>query len=175
MTRKKSSFLTFICSLIPGAGEMYMGFLKRGTSIMSIFFFIMAFAAWLDLGPLTFLLPVIWFYSFFQTHGLKSMPDDEFYALEDDFVFTVDISQIKFISSKYKLILGCLLVVLGISILWNQFYGFIVHYLPIPLQDLFYSLGYRIPQSLFGIFIIALGIGLVRGKKQELDKIETRQ
>ena len=30
MTRKKGKFLTFCCSLIPGAGEMYLGFLKTG-------------------------------------------------------------------------------------------------------------------------------------------------
>ncbi len=38
MTRKKNGFLTFIFSLLPGAGEMYMGFFKQGMSIMAIFF-----------------------------------------------------------------------------------------------------------------------------------------
>ena len=37
MTHKKSSFWRFLFSLIPGAGEMYMGFLKMGTSLMALF------------------------------------------------------------------------------------------------------------------------------------------
>ncbi len=35
MTRKKSGFLTFCFSLIPGAGEMYMGFLEWGRGCLS--------------------------------------------------------------------------------------------------------------------------------------------
>ena len=38
MSRKKSKGWTFICSLLPGAGEMYMGFMKQGVSIMGLFF-----------------------------------------------------------------------------------------------------------------------------------------
>ena len=34
MTRKKNGFWTFVCSLVPGAGEMYMGFFKQGLSLM---------------------------------------------------------------------------------------------------------------------------------------------
>ena len=37
MTRKKRGFWTFIFSLIPGAGEMYLGFMKRGVSTMLVF------------------------------------------------------------------------------------------------------------------------------------------
>ena len=35
MTKKKNGFLAFCFSLIPGAGEMYMGFMKQGASIMA--------------------------------------------------------------------------------------------------------------------------------------------
>ena len=37
MTKQKKGLLLFICSLIPGAGEMYMGFFKQGISIMLMF------------------------------------------------------------------------------------------------------------------------------------------
>lgn len=37
MTRKKRGFWTFCFSLIPGAGEMYLGFMKRGLSMMCLF------------------------------------------------------------------------------------------------------------------------------------------
>mgnify|MGYP000447103866 CR=1 FL=1 len=37
MQKQKKGFLLFISSLIPGAGEMYMGFFKQGISIMTLF------------------------------------------------------------------------------------------------------------------------------------------
>ena len=87
MTRKKNKFLTFCCSLLPGAGEMYLGFMKQGVSLMGIFFLIWAVSGILNLPALLFVQPVIWFYSFFHVHNLNSMPDEEFYAVEDDYLF----------------------------------------------------------------------------------------
>lgn len=45
MQRKKSKFLTFLFSLIPGAGEMYMGFMKMGVSLMAEFFAVLWLAS----------------------------------------------------------------------------------------------------------------------------------
>ena len=37
MRQKKGKVTTFLCSLIPGAAEMYMGFMKTGISMMAAF------------------------------------------------------------------------------------------------------------------------------------------
>ena len=37
MTNKKNKLITFFVSLLPGAGEMYLGFYKMGGSIMVLF------------------------------------------------------------------------------------------------------------------------------------------
>ena len=66
MTNKRSKVLTFFISLIPGAGEMFLGFYKMGASIMIIFWGIVAFSNIL-FPPLFYLLPILWFYSFFHT------------------------------------------------------------------------------------------------------------
>lgn len=50
--------------MLPGAGHMYMGFMNMGVSFMSVFFFVIFLSTWLDIGPLLFILPLIWFYSF---------------------------------------------------------------------------------------------------------------
>ena len=42
MQKQKRGFLLFICSLIPGAGEMYMGFFKQGISIMTLIWALVA-------------------------------------------------------------------------------------------------------------------------------------
>ena len=72
MTRKKSRFLTFCCSLIPGAGEMYLGFLKQGVSIMSAFVIVYAIGGFI-FPPLTVFCAVIWFYSFFHKKGCMAI------------------------------------------------------------------------------------------------------
>ena len=83
MKKQKHGFWVFIFSLIPGAGEMYMGFKKQGLSIMLLFWGSIALASITGLGWLAMFLPVIWFYSFFNVHNLKSLSEEEFYSVED--------------------------------------------------------------------------------------------
>ena len=75
MIMQKKGFLLFLCSLIPGAGELYMGFKKRGVSMMAIFWGIVALACVSGLEWFALALPVVWAYSFFQVHNLKSLPE----------------------------------------------------------------------------------------------------
>ena len=44
MTKKKNRCWTFCFSFIPGAGEMYMGFMKMGISLMSLFVLVLFLA-----------------------------------------------------------------------------------------------------------------------------------
>ena len=71
MKKQKHGFWVFIFSLIPGAGEMYMGFKKQGLSIMLLFWGSIALASITGLGWLAMFLPVIWFYSFFNVHIIR--------------------------------------------------------------------------------------------------------
>lgn len=48
MIKKKNGFIAFICSLIPGAGEMYLGFMKEGLSIMCLAYAMFVTGAWID-------------------------------------------------------------------------------------------------------------------------------
>lgn len=173
MIRKKSSFLTFWFSLLPGAGQMYMGFMKRGISLMSAFFLLIFFSTWLNLSPLMFAMPVIWFFAFFDTHNLRSMPDDEFYAQEDDYILIPEFAKEKtrVLQSKYRNILALVLIIIGFSILWNNVYGLIDYFLPDFVSYAIYRFGHYLPQLIVGFAIIALGLYLIRGKKKELDTL----
>ena len=66
MTRKKGKLMTFLWSLIPGAGEMYLGFFKTGVSLMAAFVILLSLSGFLQLNVLSLLAPVVWFYS---SHG----------------------------------------------------------------------------------------------------------
>ena len=65
---KKNGFLTFIFACIPGAGQMYYGYMQRGLSIAMIL--ILCVMAATVVQPLLFLCLVIWMYSFFDTYSL---------------------------------------------------------------------------------------------------------
>ena len=87
MIMQKKGFLLFLCSLIPGAGELYMGFKKRGVSMMAIFWGIVALTCVSGLEWFALALPVVWAYSFFQVHNLKSLPEEVFYLQKDEYAF----------------------------------------------------------------------------------------
>ena len=57
---------------------------------------------------------------------------------------------------------------MGVSILWNNILDLLYWLLPDIMQDFMYTISYRIPQVVLGIGIIAAGILLIRGKKEEL-------
>lgn len=179
MTRKKNGFLTFVFSLLPGAGEMYMGFFKQGISIMSAFFMLIFVSSWLNLGPLMFILPVLWFYSFFHVHNLASLRDEEFYSIEDKYLFDYDNNKLQamFGQNKGRKILAIVLIILGVSAIWDISMDLLESFLIAVGMNLdwFYRISYKMPQCAFGIAIILLGIHLIRGKKKELYAIEDKQ
>ncbi len=75
----KSKFLTFIFSLVPGAGHMYLGYLKTGIIIMATFILLSYIVGLTGISLFSIFLPVIWAYSFFDTfqlyNGEKSHDD----------------------------------------------------------------------------------------------------
>jgi TM2 domain-containing membrane protein YozV len=58
--------VTATLSLVPGAGHMYLGYLKDGALLMAVFFFTAFLMGWLNLSLFLFILPVVWFYSLFD-------------------------------------------------------------------------------------------------------------
>lgn len=175
MTRKRNRFFLFCCSMIPGAGEMYLGFMKQGISLMSLFFLLLSLAAWLNVGALAFLLPVIWCYSFFHAHNLNGLPDDEFYTIEDDFLIRPSETFDAYFLMRYRKLIALVLILLGASIIWNNFMGLMGGFLPSFLHRLFRSLGYYVPQILIGAVIVYAGLYLISGKKKELEDSKERE
>lgn len=106
---------------------MYLGFMKRGACIMGAFWGLLALAGQLQLEIFLLLSPVIWFYSFFETGNLSALPDEEFYAMEDDFILhREDFRKAKNFITSHRTASAAVLIIFGVSILWNIF------------QDIFY-------------------------------------
>lgn len=174
MPRQKRGFLLFICSLIPGAGEMYMGLFKQGISIMTLFWVIIALAGGLNLDYLVVLLPVIWFYSFFHVHNLKDLPEEEFYAVEDNYILHLDLlfHDTKRLTSKYQKAGAILLIIFGVSIFWNSFRDLLYWIIPGYLGDLIQSVMYNVPPVIVAILIILAGFHMLTGKLKTTQESE---
>ncbi|MDO4330520.1 MAG: hypothetical protein Q4C66_14465 [Lachnospiraceae bacterium] len=177
MTRKKGKFITFCCSLFPGAGEMYLGFLKQGISIMGLFFLLFSVGGIIFPPSVTF-CAVIWFYSFFHTHNLNSLPDDEFYAIEDDFL--IHLHQLgtwrEILFYRYRRVTAVVLILLGFSIVWSNVNNFFMYFVSDVLHvsgeilEMFSWFSRMLPQTIAAILIMAAGIYLIRSKKQDLEE-----
>ena len=171
MKKEKSKFLTFCFSLLPGAGHMYMGFMKMGLSVMAMFFFGIFLSSFLDIGPLLVVLPLIWFYSFFDCINKRYSSDEEFLLLEDNYLFSADelVKIDKGMFKKHRLLGGVLLIFLGGYLIWNNIINSLSRYMPSEVYMALSNVTRVAPQIIVGAIIIAVGAKLIIGKKRECD------
>ena len=173
MKKEKNKFLTFVFSLMPGAGHMYLGFMKLGISLMSIFLFVIFISSWLSIGPLLFVLPLIWFYSFFDCTNKRYSTDEEFLTLEDNYLFSLDelVKIDKDILKKHSLLSGILLVIFGIYLIWENMINSLFQYMHMSDEQFnaIRNITRVAPQIIIGIVIIVVGAKLILGKKKERD------
>ena len=78
-------FGTILC-FFPGAAHLYLGLKKQGVQLMSLFFLPMFVTELIRLSGLMFVLPIIWFYAFFD--GLRKINGHE--ELVDDNIAIFD-------------------------------------------------------------------------------------
>lgn len=168
MIKKKSKFFTGVFSLIPGAGQMFMGFMKQGVSIMATFFAIIFLSSWLNIGPLMFAIPVLWFYSFFDAINKMSLDDEEFYAQEDKYLVSVDklLGVENTFFQRRNLFFGIILAFLGVYLIWNNCLNYFQGLLPYKVYAVLYALNNIFPQFAIGVIIIIIGIKMIIGKKE---------
>lgn len=172
MIKKKGRFLTFIFSMLPGAAHMYMGFMKQGTSIMSLFFFNFLLASWLNIAPVMFCVPIIWFYAFFDANNKAGLDDQHFYMLEDHNIFNSSLFQEAqyILTGRGKVVAAIILILLGFNTLWNSVFSLFSWILPSFLNNFIYNLMNVLPKILLSLFIILIGVKLITGKKIEIDE-----
>ena len=132
-------------SIIPGAGHMYLGHQKKGLIIMGAFFFTIFFMGWLSLSLFLFVLPLIWFYSFFD--ALHSVNGNNY----EEISFELSMIKLEWV--------GWGLVTIGILIVVER-----ILYPLIPYQMRNY-----IQTSIVSIIFILGGIKLlVKNKREEI-------
>ena len=170
--KKKNRFFTFIFSFLPGAAEMYMGFMKNGFSLMLCF--LLPFALVVIYGGLDFLMPicaVMWFYGFFHARNYAGMDDMTFDAMTDKYIWEEfsDLNFSKVSAKTAKKWIAAALIVIGAALIWDYFSGILYRLIPEGYWDDIYPALSNIPQVVISILMVIVGIRMVVGKKKELD------
>ena len=166
---RKHGLLLFLCALIPGCGQMYQGYMKRGISLTFGSFVILAVSSFLAIAPLAFFLPVVWLYAFFDTYNLRSRADAGVPA-EDAYLFglsEMDNQQMTALLKKRHSIIGWGLVIVGIYMLYDTFMRRIMNVISsIPGLEWTYSLVvYDLPRLVITVLVILLGLWFIRGPR----------
>lgn len=156
---KKSKAIATVLSIFPGAGHMYLGLQRRGLQLMAAFLFSFYILDVLRLSIFLFLLPIIWFYSFFD--GLQKAAKHGEEPQEDIPVVSYLINHQKWV--------GIGLLVLGCYYLWDR--AFLPAVGPV-INEMFAidftALYHRYFQTLIvSLLLIGGGIKLILGSKQE--------
>lgn len=169
MKRKKNRFWTFWLSFIPGCVEMYTGFMKKGLSLMVAFWGIIAIAVVLELGPVVFLALIVWFYSFFHARNMAHMNENEISELEDDYLYHLESfgGLGKQLTQNYRKWTAVFLILLGAMLLLRIVIDMLLIILPEPVRTMLGYLYSYVPQIMIGAVIIAIGVAMIKGKKQE--------
>ncbi len=165
--RNKSSFLCFIFSMVPGAGQMYLGLMNHGILYMASFVGIIAIASLFYVEQILVVLPIIWCVSFFDVWNKKRLTDEEFSReiLKDRKILKSFSTSVDGFFKKKYVFLGGVLVFLGAYILFNNFL------LPVlsEIFERFFDISLWRIREYFGTIIIAavfvyFGMKLMRGK-----------
>ncbi len=178
MTRQRNKFMTFLFSLIPGCGQMFMGFMKRGLSLLALFIAGITVSSILNFMELGAFCILIWCWAFFDSLGLMSMAPEKFAATEDDFVIVgknSDFPKLKIPSNKLLRLGGIALVVFGAFAIWNMIfdalysnlYGYNTY-----LAQVLYNFNYYLPRIAISAVIIVVGFKLIGRKKVETQNDE---
>lgn len=176
MQRKKSGFWLFIWSLMPGAGEMYMGFMKMGISLMLGFMGLIVITVITNLGALAIFPVTMWFYSFFHANNLASLDEESFRAIEDRYLFGLDgLDSMEEWNSKMngkkKTLIAAVFILIGVIMLWNAVFSLLCdifgwdNYI---LGRIYYFMRDDVPRFVIGIAIIWVGVVMIRGKKENI-------
>ncbi|MCF2557417.1 MAG: hypothetical protein MR579_08180 [Bacteroidales bacterium] len=162
--RHKNGFWTFCFSFIPGAGQMYQGYMKRGLTLVTLFCLAMGLGL-LTGGLLAVAMPIVWMYSFFDTFNLRSQLM-EGTAPPDDYLVHVEESSLRRLFTVRPKFLGWCLILVGAyslyelfisPLVWDLYNTFGLYWLAVLLD--------RLPNLAIALALIGVGLWLIRGKR----------
>lgn len=180
MKKKKNRFWLFILSLWPGAGHMYMGFMKMGLSFTLGFMILLMIVGITNIGAFAVLPITLYIYSFFHANNLGGLDDESFMAVEDEYLFGLGSlkNQPVKIDQKVRKAAAVVLIVVGIYMLWNVLFELLRSFFgwdnPV-IRAVYYFMRDDVPRAVIGIAIICFGVILLRGKRAVTEETDDNQ
>ena len=163
---KKSKFLSFCFAFIPGAGQMYQGYMKRGISIMAAFCAIITLIATFGGVMFPMLLVVVWFAAFFDSFNVSARTEEERLAQPDDWLWNqIDLGQQKRNINQHRVI-GVVCIVLGAWLCLDQMPPFLSS-LGVDLGGITWVLRRYIPSIVLALALIWFGFRFIAGPKKQ--------
>lgn len=171
MKHKKNGFFNFILSFMPGAAQMYMGFMKCGVSIMAVFFLSFLIPSVLSMSDVFILCAaLIWFYSFFHARNLASYREEELQSVPDEYVWDTFLNgrTLSISSPAVRKWTAGILVFSGIALLWKNVFSLLCALMPDWVWSWMGPFVSRVPQVAAALLLIGIGVKMICGKKEEL-------
>lgn len=172
----KNGFFTFCFACIPGAGQMYQGYMKRGLSILTILLVAVGIGSIFYLDAfLVMAVLIIWMYSFFDTFNIRNQilqgvpPVDEYmFALPQNVGEGVN----KVIKNGKWLGWGC--IGGGVFLLYQSFvspllYSLIESINNDALRQTFYRCMNNMGNLVVAVVLVYVGVRLLKGSKKEAE------
>lgn len=159
---------------------MYLGKMKRGLTLMILFWGLIGVSGSMGFALPLFALPIIWFYAFFDCLNLSAMDNASLERAPDEWAFgwfneDSGLNKHKDLFKKKNLWLGWGLILVGAATIYSTFGYQFVYF----LEDVFsiqngwiYDLYRKIPQILIAAVIIILGVRFIIGDKKNTDDKE---
>ena len=169
---KKNGILTLLFACIPGAGQMYQGYMKRGLSLITMFCLFIIVGSATGLDALVVGCIVVYMYSFFDTFNLRAQIIAE-NAPADDYLVHInwkDKRMQQFMMDSHKL-LGWGLIALGGLVAYEnvimRVFGDVMWRWGQnnPVFRAIYLMLDELPQIVTCVALIVCGLWLVRGPK----------
>lgn len=167
---KKNGILTLLFACIPGAGQMYQGYMKRGLSLITLFF--LCIMAGMLLEPLVLTALIVWMYSFFDTFNLRAQfiagtaPADDYLVHFN----TKDARLTLFFRDSHKLV-GWALIALGAMVAYQNIIMRVLGDVMwrwgqnSPFFHAVYLMLDELPEVVVCVALVVCGLWLVRGPK----------
>ncbi|MDO4282956.1 MAG: hypothetical protein Q4D02_04890 [Clostridia bacterium] len=165
---KKNLFFTFCFSFIPGAGQMYQGYMKRGGSILIVLTLFCMLTVIISTPIMMFPIMALFAYSFFDTFNVRNRIGTDKEVI-DDYIWNnkdmIDLKS-KFNMSKRHTFFGIILIIFGAYILLNSVIVDLAY--SIPALRIFASLlSNYLPPIVIAVICIYIGIKFISKKEEK--------
>ena len=169
---EKNKLFLFLFAMIPGMSHMYLGMLKKGVFLMSLFLapIGLIFLTRGGMEIISCVLPVVWCYSFFDTFRYKGYTKEVRYRMDAEFFDSAKAfwqQEAEPMLYRRRKWVGLFCIILAIYTFIYNIIGYFFNWFGGKVFWAFYIILSKVPTLLVVLLLLKLGIDLL--KKEDED------